>query len=334
MHYRTAQQGVGLPRKYLGHGICDARSKLVNLRRATADRETLASYALRLLKESQIPPEKIRGIGLQMTRLDPTGEDLRSDSGSDGGKMGGALHEWLIKSNEGDSSSTLSLGEARQPPCEKGEHASPSEGKVAESLNITISPVAEHGTDREEGEPFSQWPQTPEGRQSSQACKKQAREKDHAVSSNTVPLATCHHKDQPLAVSYCREVASAVASKKKLEPGAEVHIESTASVKEQNIQVVEHLAVEPAAEVEFSVFVGNDALVSKPQEHKLGVRVGASQLDGKISDSFTGDNISSPPARLKLSPGSPEWLSPDTPAHRVVGTPLNCAGSPSLSQVN
>ncbi|CAN0388936.1 unnamed protein product, partial [Scytosiphon promiscuus] len=48
------KDGVGLPRKYLGHGICDARSKLLNLGRATADAETLKSHALHLLKEAKI----------------------------------------------------------------------------------------------------------------------------------------------------------------------------------------------------------------------------------------------------------------------------------------
>lgn len=96
-------QGVGLPRKYLGHGICDARSKLLNLGRATADASTLKSHALHLLKEAKVPPDKIRGIGLQMTRLVPAadGDGVGGAGGSSfgGGKGGpfGALHGWLVK---------------------------------------------------------------------------------------------------------------------------------------------------------------------------------------------------------------------------------------------
>ncbi|CAM9509641.1 unnamed protein product, partial [Laminaria digitata] len=107
------RDGVGLPRKYLGHGICDARSKLLNLRRATGDAGTLASNALQLLKEAKVPPDKIRGIGLQMTRLGPasaaaTGEAGGGGSGgrAGGGVAGGALSGWLIK--PGETSSTFS----------------------------------------------------------------------------------------------------------------------------------------------------------------------------------------------------------------------------------
>ncbi|CAM9675855.1 unnamed protein product [Scytosiphon promiscuus] len=81
------KDGVGLPRKYLGHGICDARSKLLNLGRATADADTLKSHALHLLKEAKIPPDKIRGIGLQMTRLvsDPGGVEEGQVQGQEEG---------------------------------------------------------------------------------------------------------------------------------------------------------------------------------------------------------------------------------------------------------
>ena len=101
-----SKQGVGLPRKYLGHGICDARSKLLNLQRATGDAGTLGLSALQLLKEAKVPPDKIRGIGLQMTRLAPlsaageTGGYVGGGGGgggSGGGTAGGALHGWLIK---------------------------------------------------------------------------------------------------------------------------------------------------------------------------------------------------------------------------------------------
>ncbi|CAM9347459.1 unnamed protein product, partial [Hapterophycus canaliculatus] len=97
------KDGVGLPRKYLGHGICDARSKLLNLGRATADAGTLKSHALHLLKEAKVPPDKIRGIGLQMTRLVSAagGDGVGGVGGASfgGGKGGpfGALRGWLVK---------------------------------------------------------------------------------------------------------------------------------------------------------------------------------------------------------------------------------------------
>ncbi|CAN0510734.1 unnamed protein product, partial [Ectocarpus sp. 8 AP-2014] len=81
------RDGVGLPRKYLGHGVCDARSKLLNLGHATADAATLKPHALQLLRECKVPPGKIRGIGLQMTRLVPASGG-GGGSGADGGRAG------------------------------------------------------------------------------------------------------------------------------------------------------------------------------------------------------------------------------------------------------
>lgn len=92
-------QGVGEPRKYLGHGICDARSKLSNLPKATDASEAIKMHALRLLREARVPPVKIRGIGLQMTRLDD-----RHESRGGGSRNGGALREWLL-AKPGDNGS-------------------------------------------------------------------------------------------------------------------------------------------------------------------------------------------------------------------------------------
>lgn len=99
---------MGPPRKFLGHGICDARSKLFNLRSATSDPQTLKNTALQLLKEARVPPDRLRGMGLTMTRLEPVGggtagasnalsgaaaHDESSAVGSD--SAGGDLHSWL-----------------------------------------------------------------------------------------------------------------------------------------------------------------------------------------------------------------------------------------------
>eukprot|EP00752_Nemacystus_decipiens_P004206 g3844.t1 len=132
------RDGVGLPRKYLGHGICDARSKLLNLRRATADAGLLKSHALQLLREAKVPPSKIRGIGLQMTRLCPSTSAGGVGGGdgvvveADGGSFG-ALHGWLIKpggeDGVGDSSTKSAASSALTKPggnAAVGERGSPS----------------------------------------------------------------------------------------------------------------------------------------------------------------------------------------------------------------
>ncbi|CAM9559652.1 unnamed protein product [Ectocarpus sp. 4 AP-2014] len=154
------RDGVGLPRKYLGHGVCDARSKLLNLGHATADAATLKPHALQLLRECKVPPGKIRGIGLQMTRLVPAS----SGSGEGGVDVGraGSLGGWLIKPGaagggsidpptsrysagayevvatstaaEGEASSRSGLGDASTPASRaKDENLKPCDlGAVAE----------------------------------------------------------------------------------------------------------------------------------------------------------------------------------------------------------
>lgn len=151
------KQGVGLPRKYLGHGICDARSKLLNLRRATADAGTLKLHALQLLRESKVPPGMIRGIGLQMTRLGPsTGGDGDDDGGGGGGGSGagvdgrkagssGALHGWLVKPNGSDEEKEEN--EKEEATDEDGRLAysptvvSTESTKPTKSANFTWKPI-------------------------------------------------------------------------------------------------------------------------------------------------------------------------------------------------
>lgn len=111
-------QGVGEPRKYLGHGICDARSKLSNLPKATDASESIKMHAIRLLREARVPPAKIRGIGLQMTRLDDR------QRGGDGN--GGALRGWLV-AKSGDNGS------------------GPNQSAVGSAVRSRLSPLVEPG---------------------------------------------------------------------------------------------------------------------------------------------------------------------------------------------
>ena len=55
--------------KYLGHGRCNSVSRSYNLLQPTADSTELCRLAIRLLKQVQPPPEDIRGVGIQLTRL-------------------------------------------------------------------------------------------------------------------------------------------------------------------------------------------------------------------------------------------------------------------------
>ncbi|KAF2457675.1 hypothetical protein BDY21DRAFT_391902 [Lineolata rhizophorae] len=59
------------PPKHLGHGKCDTFSRGVQLGVATMDKEVLSRECLALLRGFGISPGELRGIGVQMTKLEP-----------------------------------------------------------------------------------------------------------------------------------------------------------------------------------------------------------------------------------------------------------------------
>lgn len=59
------------PPKHLGHGKCDTFNKSLVLGLATNSKEVLTREALRMLKGFGFSPGQLRGVGVQMTRLEP-----------------------------------------------------------------------------------------------------------------------------------------------------------------------------------------------------------------------------------------------------------------------
>jgi DNA repair protein REV1 len=59
------------PPKHLGHGKCDSFNKSVILGVATNDKDILTKETLSMLKSFGFSPGELRGIGVQMTRLEP-----------------------------------------------------------------------------------------------------------------------------------------------------------------------------------------------------------------------------------------------------------------------
>jgi DNA repair protein REV1 len=59
------------PPKHLGHGRCDTFNKSIILGVATNDRGVIAKETLSMLKAFGFTPGELRGIGVQMTRLEP-----------------------------------------------------------------------------------------------------------------------------------------------------------------------------------------------------------------------------------------------------------------------
>ncbi|KAK4893736.1 deoxycytidyl transferase [Elasticomyces elasticus] len=71
------------PPKHLGHGKCDTYNKSVQLGVATNDKEVIVKEAIAMMKSFNISPGELRGIGVQMQKLDtlkagPDGADLAS----------------------------------------------------------------------------------------------------------------------------------------------------------------------------------------------------------------------------------------------------------------
>jgi DNA repair protein REV1 len=59
------------PPKHLGHGKCDTHNRSVVLGVATNSKEVLAKEALSMLRGFGFTPGELRGIGIQMTKLEP-----------------------------------------------------------------------------------------------------------------------------------------------------------------------------------------------------------------------------------------------------------------------
>jgi DNA repair protein REV1 len=62
------------PPKHLGHGMCDTFNKSVQLGVATNDAERLGKEGIFMLRGMRIPPGELRGIGLQMGKLERPGK--------------------------------------------------------------------------------------------------------------------------------------------------------------------------------------------------------------------------------------------------------------------
>lgn len=65
--------------KYMGHGVCDSVNKSLNLMEFTAEVEVIKRAVLQLNQELNIPPAELRGIGIQVTKLDGEGGAIAKD---------------------------------------------------------------------------------------------------------------------------------------------------------------------------------------------------------------------------------------------------------------
>lgn len=62
--------------KFMGHGVCDYLTKSVSLSEFTNDLEIITRCVLNTMKALNQPPHELRGIGIQLTKLDDPTEQL------------------------------------------------------------------------------------------------------------------------------------------------------------------------------------------------------------------------------------------------------------------
>ncbi|KAJ1770542.1 deoxycytidyl transferase [Coemansia sp. RSA 1843] len=66
---KRRQEGQGKPGKFLGHGICDNLSRSASIPQMTNDPSRIAPLCIRLLHQMSVDPLDIRGVGIQVQRL-------------------------------------------------------------------------------------------------------------------------------------------------------------------------------------------------------------------------------------------------------------------------
>lgn len=64
--------------KFMGHGVCDNQTKSVSLTEYTSDLNVITRTVLSIMKSLNIPPHELRGIGIQITKLNE--EPVKKDS--------------------------------------------------------------------------------------------------------------------------------------------------------------------------------------------------------------------------------------------------------------
>jgi hypothetical protein len=93
---KQRQQGAGPPRKFLGHGVCDNRSKSRDVPEVTRHWVVLQKLCLEMLASLSVEKEDIRGMGITVSKLVKD-----SDCGPKN-----SITRWLVDKNVTNSDAT------------------------------------------------------------------------------------------------------------------------------------------------------------------------------------------------------------------------------------
>ncbi|EDW73374.1 uncharacterized protein Dwil_GK17515 [Drosophila willistoni] len=121
--------------KFMGHGVCDVWTKSALLRTGTADVNIITDQVLSLLKQSNLPSNELRGVGIHLNKLeDPTemkGENVLK-------QMFSKISE-KKKDNQAEKLAITECQETHHRPKEKEKKELPKEEtkpKVKQGVNV------------------------------------------------------------------------------------------------------------------------------------------------------------------------------------------------------
>uniref|UniRef100_A0A1A9V359 DNA repair protein REV1 n=1 Tax=Glossina austeni TaxID=7395 RepID=A0A1A9V359_GLOAU len=93
--------------KFMGHGVCDHITKSVHLSAYTDDLEIITRTTLTTMKSLNLPPAEMRGIGIQLTKLDVPNEFI------DGPKEN-VIKQMFSKVKEKQKELTVTVGKGQE----------------------------------------------------------------------------------------------------------------------------------------------------------------------------------------------------------------------------
>lgn len=131
---RRAASAPRDPPKHLGHGKCDTYNKSLQLGVATNDTAVITKEAIAMMKSFNISPGELRGIGLQMQKLDPI------KAGAEGADVGSQLR-LQFKAGPAPKAPAEDVEKASEDPIQ--DIVTPEKQRVADANkpSVAVRPV-------------------------------------------------------------------------------------------------------------------------------------------------------------------------------------------------
>ncbi|XP_040564248.1 DNA repair protein Rev1 [Lepeophtheirus salmonis] len=121
--------------KYMGHGICDNKSRTSTLSMATREKSVILREVKCLLKKMDVVVSDIRGVGIQIGKLDKKNSDSLAGSTS-------VLMSFINKVNPLDtSSSSKELSINQQSPSKNCNPSYPNSKELSNDLSLSMSQI-------------------------------------------------------------------------------------------------------------------------------------------------------------------------------------------------